>query len=462
MTPATDEGKMLSNLLPGLRELRAPFAAGALWLLAMWIRWEPLLPIPDDAKKVPGLANSFYRLHGLVPDVALGATAGLLVYLLGSLSIALLSDPLRAASRVSLSSDDRWLNPLTPATVDALHRLARRTRAEIETLVAPRGVAAGQFLDVERDAPLMRRRREGFWMRVWLRLRSSQFVEAIEEKLGIDHRRQVRARRSIMRHAAAPPPEAIAERELAELAVLDLDVVTTARLLGKDQALYSAIDRHRAEVEFRLGVIPPLLVLSVTVALRTSHGWSAGGIAMFGMATAVGLYWDALKQQRKANGLLVDAAVHKRVDFPSIEQLRASAEHFRDMTGSEAAWRVEAELARTVAIAGRLDSFPSSAEAASVALERARHRYAVFSSRLEEDVRQSADKSLAALDRTVVMWNQGVKGELPSGWFRDGQIHRETAVKQFEEFRGLIHRPVSRMADMPGSVVAEAEKSQPD
>jgi len=67
---------MLSNLLPGLRELRAPFAAGVLWLLAIWVRWEPLLPTPEDAKKTPGIANSFYRLHELVPDVALGATAG--------------------------------------------------------------------------------------------------------------------------------------------------------------------------------------------------------------------------------------------------------------------------------------------------------------------------------------------------------------------------------------------------
>jgi hypothetical protein len=136
---------MLSNLLPGLRELRAPFAAGVLWLLAIWVRWEPLLPTPEDAKKTPGIANSFYRLHELVPDVALGATAGFFVYLLGSLSVALLSDPLRALFRVSLSGDDRRLNPLTPSTVDALHRLARRTRVEIETFVAPLGINAAAF-----------------------------------------------------------------------------------------------------------------------------------------------------------------------------------------------------------------------------------------------------------------------------------------------------------------------------
>jgi hypothetical protein len=452
---------MLSSLLPGLRELRAPFAAGVLWLLAIWVRWEPLLPTPEDAKKTPGFANSLYRLHGLVPDVALGATAGLLVYLVGSLSIALLSDQLRAFFRVSLSSGDRRLNPLTPSTVYALHRLAQRTRAEIETLVAPLGVGAAEFLDLERDAPSMLRRGQGLWTRVWSRLRSSDFVEAIEEKLAIENRRRVRVRRSIMEHAAAPPPEAITEHELAELAVLDLDVVTTARLLGKDQELYSAIDRHRAEVEFRLGVIPPLLVLFVTVSLRISHLWSAGAVVAFGIATVIGLYWDALKQQRKANGLLVDAAVHKRVDLPSIERLRASAQHLGEMAADEAAWRIEAELARTVAIAGKLDSFSSSAEAASAALDRARRRFAVFAPRLEKDVRHSADKSFAALDRVIVIWNQGVKGELEPGWFQEGQTGRKIAVDQFGEFRKLVHRPITPIADAAvASVIPGTDESR--
>jgi hypothetical protein len=397
---------------------------------------------------MPGLANTVYRLHGLVPDVALSATAGLLVYLLGSLSVALLSDSLRALFRVSLSSDDRWLNPLTLSTVDALHRLARRTRTEIETLVAPLGVGAGEFLDVEREAPSMRRSRQGVLMRVWSRLRSSDLVEAIEERLRIQRFQRIRARRSMMKHAAAPPPEAITEHELAELAVLDLDVVTTARLLGKDQELYSAIDRHRAEVEFRFGVIPPLLALSVAVSLRVSEVWSAWAVVMLGIAAALGLYWDALKQQREANGLLVDAAVHMRVDLPSLERLRTSAQHLGAMPSDEAAWRVEAELARTIAIASKLDSFSSSAQAASFALDRARRRLAVFGPRLEKDVRDGAERSLASLDRVVTFWNKGVNGDLESGWFQQGQTCRQAAIEQFEAFRASVQRALPPVRDL--------------
>ena len=59
-------------------------------------------------------------------------------------------------------------------------------------------------------------------------------------------------------HGDTQPVDADARREaLLALAVLrDLDVVATTRLLGRDQELYSAVDRNRAEVEFRLAVIP--------------------------------------------------------------------------------------------------------------------------------------------------------------------------------------------------------------
>jgi hypothetical protein len=74
-------------------------------------------------------------------------------------------------------------------------------------------------------------------------------------------------------HGDTQPVDADARREaLLALAVLrDLDVVATTRL-GRDQELYSAVDRNRAEVEFRLAVIPPLLVLAISLGL-SSDSW---------------------------------------------------------------------------------------------------------------------------------------------------------------------------------------------
>jgi hypothetical protein len=44
---------MLASLLPGLRDLRAPLAAGYLWLAAGWLYFAPLLPASvNDADRV--------------------------------------------------------------------------------------------------------------------------------------------------------------------------------------------------------------------------------------------------------------------------------------------------------------------------------------------------------------------------------------------------------------------------
>ncbi|MFC3455111.1 hypothetical protein [Amycolatopsis speibonae] len=43
---------MLSSLLPGLRELRAPIASGYVWLLGLWLAFRPGLPPAAQASGV--------------------------------------------------------------------------------------------------------------------------------------------------------------------------------------------------------------------------------------------------------------------------------------------------------------------------------------------------------------------------------------------------------------------------
>jgi hypothetical protein len=48
-------GVVLTSLLPGLRELRAPLSAGTIWLLAGWFAVEPSVPASGEASRsVPG------------------------------------------------------------------------------------------------------------------------------------------------------------------------------------------------------------------------------------------------------------------------------------------------------------------------------------------------------------------------------------------------------------------------
>jgi hypothetical protein len=66
---ARKESTVLSSLLPGLRELRAPLSAGYLWLLVLWIAFDPLIPSEDDAG---GIGDSLSALGEAVSAIAIG------------------------------------------------------------------------------------------------------------------------------------------------------------------------------------------------------------------------------------------------------------------------------------------------------------------------------------------------------------------------------------------------------
>src|SRR4051794_39467976 len=55
---------MLGNVLPGVRELRAPLAGGYLWLVFAWVVWGDKLPSKGAEK-----ADALDRLYRLAPIV---------------------------------------------------------------------------------------------------------------------------------------------------------------------------------------------------------------------------------------------------------------------------------------------------------------------------------------------------------------------------------------------------------
>ncbi len=72
----------IANLLPGIRELRAPLAAGYIWLLVGWLLLHDRIPGDGDAPVVSDL----YDLADIVGRVGVAAAASLAAYLIGSLS----------------------------------------------------------------------------------------------------------------------------------------------------------------------------------------------------------------------------------------------------------------------------------------------------------------------------------------------------------------------------------------
>ncbi len=98
----------------------------------------------------------------------------------------------------------------------------------------------------------------------------------------------------------------------------DLDLVAT-RLIGNETELYSAVDRLRAEAEFRLAIVLPLAALSILLGLGLHQLWYCT-VVLPGI-----LLVDGNRRDRAARDLVVDALLLRRVEAPAIEKFEQSA-----------------------------------------------------------------------------------------------------------------------------------------
>jgi hypothetical protein len=115
---------MLANLLPGLRDVRTPLAAGYTWLVALWVALEPRIPTSPDGDTVLG---SFDRARKGLSITALGVAFSFTAYLIGTLSASLLSRPVRGLAFADALS--------RPARVALLH-VARSGREQLVLTLA--------------------------------------------------------------------------------------------------------------------------------------------------------------------------------------------------------------------------------------------------------------------------------------------------------------------------------------
>jgi hypothetical protein len=77
---------VLASLLPGVRELRAPLAAGYLWLLAAWLLFYDNVPSKEEAS---GAVDALCGLNDAATAIGLAIALSFLAYIIGSLSQAL-------------------------------------------------------------------------------------------------------------------------------------------------------------------------------------------------------------------------------------------------------------------------------------------------------------------------------------------------------------------------------------
>lgn len=226
---------MLANLLPGLRQLRAPLAAGYLWLVAAWLEFAAVIPLPKEVST--GVFKDVYEIGGAIGPSAATAAASFAAYIVGVLSVQATTMALPVLRRKREIAGRRHWGLVMPsaAGIEALReavkdQLARRydTDPELKKLLEKTRESCGELREL--TDPDVRR------TLLNVRIDVDRYAEKLKQDLPL-----------------------IPYRMLAE---------------EKDHKIYSEFDRLRAEAEFRAAVALPLAVIVAVVAWRTSPWWA--------------------------------------------------------------------------------------------------------------------------------------------------------------------------------------------
>lgn len=235
---------ILASLLPGVRAIRAPLAAGLVLLLAIWLAVEPSLPVAAEAT---GVYKSLTRLGELDQSFGAVALVALTAYLVGSMYVVIAGVAMR------------WVVTRWPKlqVVGPDGRLGT-------AFVRPRHAESETERDLQQTVQLL----TGLLpSRAETEHLARHIADAVEPRLR-EFLRTTEA--SNAEHATALDRAArfVAKRLLDE----DWDSLPLS-LIGTQPQLYAEVDRFRAETEFRAALAGPAAALIAVLAVRTDVGW---------------------------------------------------------------------------------------------------------------------------------------------------------------------------------------------
>jgi hypothetical protein len=297
---------MLLNLLPGLRDLRAPLSAGYLWLAAGWLYFAPQLPASvEDAQ---GVLKDIYRVVDASDPIAIAAGLTFVAYILGILSTMLnrplrfivrlpvyfLTIPLLAFMLLLIELSEHWpiieekFDKLSVRIVNWRHRFLRSSFPSINDAVL-RKLAGRVLKDESFRAFLLIRLREGQLQK----LLSSPYTEGSYALGRIQHVRSLMYDRNVNNEdktkeildsisGLVKRGNVVAAEVLIEVLV-DIDrharevrdelALVPERLVGDKPATYERWDRLRAESEFRQAITLPLYAIVYALVVRGVLSW---------------------------------------------------------------------------------------------------------------------------------------------------------------------------------------------
>ena len=427
---------MLSSLLPGLREVRAPLAAGFVWLVALWFLLEPGWERDSDAAGVVGSAN---RLMSTLDLVGKGVVLSFAAYLVGSISVFLFSRPLLALFRTSIEPTTELLDGLSELGRESLTQVAADGRQRLEAALALSGVSVEEVLGLA--APV---------------------TDSSDKRMRTGRRRRPRELTYLTASTVLPTPEERQEHEIAQRVLRDLPVIANAQLLGQQPEVFAAVDRSQAEVEFRAALVPALLALALAV------GWVAvpedaltPAVAILsGVLGAAGLILDAARQRRASNELILSLMEHGRITAPSVLRAESTASELADQAPAKVVGRQGEETARAIRqYLATLEAVPSSGslpmlsqahEASARAHAETRRLDRLLNVYMPRSEALTTEAVLEPLDRALSGWtvlNHGlsVESQVPDFDWPDGGPSPDELIRLIAEGRDRNREMVNRV-----------------
>jgi hypothetical protein len=299
---------VLLNILPGLRELRAPLAAGYLWLVVGWLALGDSISFPDEAH------DFLDQFSGLGEAAALTFGA----YIVGSF----FSDALAPVWGSLRKARLRW------SMARLLQRDVAQFEAEEAELEAESAARISPVHIAERENWLTYRKRISHTARV--------ASDVATEPLS------VRGLGGIASLVVLEPPMTLAastsaaggwddfggeserggwdDARAAVAIARELDIARF-RLLSEQPDLFSEADRLRGEGQFRLAVVAPLVALVVTLGVSEQHisrWWEY--LASIAVLASIGvLARQGLDRLEESGDRVVDALRAGKVSIPALE-----------------------------------------------------------------------------------------------------------------------------------------------
>lgn len=257
-----DDGAVLMNLLPGLRELRTPLATGYVWLVTLWFGLHDLVP---SRKHSSGLVLATYQLVEFMGKPALLAALSFIAFLIGMARLE--PDTLRAG----------------------IVRIAGIERTRLILRRAPRGSWNGKVPAISQGSV------ESLWL----------LIDEIAREADIDAWRGMQIDPRIGEETLDG-----VTRDLRSLAI---------RLQVDKPDLYQEYDRKAAEGDFRVNVGIAVGGLSVTLAATGGSVWFLLGLIVALLMVRSGIY-----RQQTANDVLIETLTSRIVMCPALNKFDAN------------------------------------------------------------------------------------------------------------------------------------------